>query len=167
MRKLFKFFPALSISLLPISAYAVCPVCVVAVGAGMGLSRKLGVDDTITGVWIGGLTLSIVMWNINWFKKKNIKFPGRNILTFLFYYVLIAVSLRWADLLGTGAKKFAGLDKVVAGVISGTLFFAFGNYYYEYLKNKNNGHAQFPFQKVVVPVTSLIFISIVFYILTK
>lgn len=34
-------------------AQAVCPVCTVAVGTGVGLSRWLGVDDTITGLWLG------------------------------------------------------------------------------------------------------------------
>ena len=36
-----------------IPAKAICPVCTVAVGAGIGLSRWLGIDDSITGLWIG------------------------------------------------------------------------------------------------------------------
>lgn len=32
-------------------ALAVCPICTVAVGAGVGLSRCLGIDDSITGLW--------------------------------------------------------------------------------------------------------------------
>ena len=39
-------------------ALALCPVCAIAVGAGIGVSRWLGVDDTITGVWVGGLIVS-------------------------------------------------------------------------------------------------------------
>ena len=81
----------LAFTLVPLSAYAICPVCIVAVGAGVELSRYFGVDDTITGIWIGGLTLSIAIWNIDWFRRKNIKFPARSLLTFLVYYVFIAL----------------------------------------------------------------------------
>ena len=52
-RKLFYFsLPAL-LALVALPAQAVCPVCIVAVGAGLGLSEYLGIDDTIAGVWIG------------------------------------------------------------------------------------------------------------------
>jgi len=33
--------------------FAVCPVCTVAAGAGVGLSRWLGIDDIIIGLWVG------------------------------------------------------------------------------------------------------------------
>jgi|GEM_PF-338927 len=168
IQKFILTFAPVSLALFfPFSASAVCPVCVVAVGAGVGLSRWLGIDDSITGIWIGGLTLSVVMWNLNWFQKKNIKFPAKNILTFLAYYILIFVSLRWSNFIGHPINKLWGVDKLVLGITVGTICFAIGNFYYSYLKNKNNGHAYFPFQKVVLPVTSLLIISLVFYIITK
>jgi hypothetical protein len=37
------------------TASAICPLCTIAVGAGVGLSRWIGVDDAVTGLWIGGL----------------------------------------------------------------------------------------------------------------
>jgi len=49
---------------------AVCPLCTVAVGAGVGLSRWLGIDDVITGLWIGGLIVSLIAWSENWLDKK-------------------------------------------------------------------------------------------------
>src|SRR3990172_4136169 len=60
------------------SALAVCPVCTVAVGAGLGISRALGIDDTVTSVWIGGLILSMSFWLIDWLKKKKTEFPISN-----------------------------------------------------------------------------------------
>ncbi|MBU2028952.1 hypothetical protein KJ761_03645, partial [Patescibacteria group bacterium] len=71
------------------SVQAICPVCTIAVGAGVGFTRYLGIDDTISGLWIGGLTVSIIMWTINWLNKKNIHFKGRKIITTLGYYLLI------------------------------------------------------------------------------
>ena len=54
-------------------AAAVCPVCTVAVGAGLESARLLGVDDVITGIWAGGLTLSLFFWTAGWLKKHNVK----------------------------------------------------------------------------------------------
>ena len=53
------------------NAQAVCPICVVAIGAGLGLSRWLGVDDLVSSVWIGAFLLTLVIWTIHWLKKKN------------------------------------------------------------------------------------------------
>jgi hypothetical protein len=33
----------------------VCPVCTIAVAGGVGLCRYLGIDDLISGSWIGAL----------------------------------------------------------------------------------------------------------------
>ena len=49
---------------------AVCPVCTVAVIGGLGLSRWLGIDDAITGIWIGGLIISLSLWFTDWLYKK-------------------------------------------------------------------------------------------------
>jgi len=58
-------------------AKAVCPVCTVAVGAGLGFSRYLGIDDTISGIWIGGLMVSISFWTIDWMKTKKWNYRSR------------------------------------------------------------------------------------------
>lgn len=149
------------------TSYAVCPVCVVAVGAGVGLSRWLGVDDTITGIWIGGLTLSIALWSVDWLKRKNIHFPGRKILIVIAYYVLIYVSLIWTNVIGHPLNKLWGHDKLLLGIIVGSIFFLFGNILYTTLKKRNNDHAYFPFQKVAMPVSALIIASIIFYFIIK
>ena len=40
---------------LPSAVYAHCPLCVAGAAAGITLTRWIGVDDLITGIWIGGL----------------------------------------------------------------------------------------------------------------
>jgi len=151
---------------------AVCPLCTVAVGAGVGLSRWLGIDDSITGLWIGGLTVSLITWTINWFDKKNIRFRGKGILTVLGYYAIIILSLYFAGLIGQGENSLfcwcsLHFDKLTLGIIVGSLGFWFGTNWYYYLKEKNQGRAYFPFQKVVMPISPLIILSIIFYFLTK
>ena len=150
-------------------ALAVCPVCTIAVAAGIGLSRWLGIDDSITGLWIGGLTVSMITWTLTWFDKKNIRFRTRTLVTVAGYYALIVVPLYFMGLLANPANALYGnwLDKLLIGIIVGSVGFWFGATWYFHLKEKNNGHAYFPFQKVVMPIAPLVLLSIVFYFLTK
>ena len=53
------------------SAKAVCPICTIAVCAGVGLSRWLGIDDMVTGLWLGGLFVLLSISTIAWLKRKN------------------------------------------------------------------------------------------------
>lgn len=151
------------------SALAVCPVCTVAVGAGVGLSRWLGIDDLITGLWIGGLVVSMIIWTESWFDKKNIKFRFRSTITFLGFCLLTFVPLYFTGLIANPANAIFStwLDKLLLGVIIGGLVFWLGVKWYALIKEKNDGHAQFPFQKVVMPISPLIILSVVFYFLVK
>jgi hypothetical protein len=153
-------------------ALAVCPICTIAVAAGVGLSRWLGIDDAITGLWIGGLIVSMITWTISWFNKKNIRFKGRGILTIFGYYVIIILPLYFYGFLGNPQNSLLcwcgwNFDKLTLGVIVGSISFWFGAEWYYFLKEKNNGRAYFPFQKVVLPISPLILLSIIFYFLTK
>lgn len=147
--------------------YAVCPVCVIAVGAGVGLSRWLKISDAITGLWIGGFIVAMIAWTIGWLDKKNIKFKGRKIITTLVYYAIIIIPLYYKGIIGSPANLFCGCDKLLFGIIVGSIVFLAGNIYYEYLKKKNNGHAYFPFQKVVMPVLPLVVLSLVFWVVVR
>ncbi|MCX6763391.1 MAG: hypothetical protein NTZ97_01490 [Candidatus Moranbacteria bacterium] len=148
-------------------AQAVCPVCTVAVGAGIGLSRWLGIDDVITGLWIGGLTVSMIMWTINWLNKKKWHFKGREIYSILGYYVIIVLPLYFMKSVWHPLNTLWGINKLLLGIILGSVFFFAGAVYYNYLKKKNDGHAYFPFQKVAMPILPLIILSLIFYFITK
>ena len=149
------------------SAQAVCPICTVAVGAGVGFSRYLGIDDTITGLWVGGLTVSMIMWTIDWLDRKRIYFKGRKIITTVLYYLLIVAPLYWIGIMGHPFNTMWGMDKLFLGIIFGSVTFFLGGVWYFQLKSKNNGHSFFPFQKVVMPISPLIILSFIFYFLTK
>ena len=149
-----------------ISANAICPICTVAVAGGVGLARWLGVDDTVTGIWIGGLMVSLIMWTINWFEKKNIRFWQRGLITTLLYHGLVVVPLIWIDVIGHPLNKIWGMDKLLFGIIAGSLVFLGAVYLYEFLKRKNNNSAHFPFEKVAFPVAALIIASGIMYFVT-
>lgn len=148
-------------------AKAVCPVCAVAVGVGVGFSRYLGIDDTVTGIWIGGLVLSISIWTIDWFERKKIQFAARAFITTLVYYALSVLPLYWMGIMGNSENTMLGIDKILLGVLVGSAAFLASVSWYEDMKKKNGGHAYFPFQKVAMPVGALVLFSILFYILTS
>ena len=166
-KKLVFALPAL---LIPGSAQAVCPLCVVAIGAGLGLSEYLGIDDNISGSWIGAMLIATAWWNINWFNKKKIwqkHWQIRNILTILAYYLLVVAPLFAQGLIGKSGRTLFGLDKLALGIALGTLVFIISEFWYNNIKKKNGGHAQFPFQKVVMPVMNLAILDLLFYLLVN
>jgi hypothetical protein len=168
MRKLLiTAFPILFLILLASPVLAVCPVCTIAVAAGVGLSRWLGIDDTITGLWIGGFTVSLIMWTLNWFEKKNYNFFGKRTITILGYYALIIIPLVWKDIIGHPLNKLWGIDKLLLGIILGSIIFWGGERFCCWLKKRNAGKAHFPFQKVAIPVIFLLIASLIFYFITK
>lgn len=166
-----KLIPVVWLSILALflarPALAVCPVCTIAVGAGVGLSRWLGIDDTITGLWVGGLTVSLIMWTINWLNKKNTRFKFRKIIIVIGYYALIVLPLYFTGIMGHFYNKLWGIDKLLIGIIVGSVLFAASGLWYYYLKNNHGGRAYFPFQKVVMTVAPLIIFSFIFYWVTK
>lgn len=171
MKKVILFFVSIfSLSLFfSKQALAVCPVCVVAVGAGLELSHYLGIDDSISGLWFGGLIVSIIFWTESWLDKKKIQIKGRLLITAVLYYALTLLPLYYYGIIDKPGQNdcFCGLDKLLFGIIFGSIFFYLGAKLYPYLKAKNNGKSYFPFQKVAMPIIPLIILSIIFYFLIK
>jgi len=164
---------ALAVSpFIALPAQAVCPVCVVAVGAGLGLSEYLGIDDTIAGLWIGGLLVALTVWTINWFNKKNWladKKPlrqVRDILTAILYYAMVIGPLAIKGIIGNPFNRFWGIDKLILGITVGSAGFLSATLWYNRIK-KRRGRAHFPFEKVAMPVGALAILSLIFYFLVR
>lgn len=146
---------------------AICPVCTVAVCAGVGLSRWLGIDDLISGVWIGGLIVSFIFWTIDWLDKKKVSFKSRWLVISAVFYALVIIPLYLKDIVGHPANTFLGMDKLLFGIAVGSLVFLLSVWFHAFLKTKNQGKSYFPYQKVAVPIAFLLIISLIFYFLTK
>jgi len=168
MKKYILLFSSLFFLFSAKTSLAVCPICTIAVGAGIGFSRWLGIDDVITGLWLGGLIVSLISWTLNWLQKKKINFAGKKIVTVLAYYILVFAPLYFfTDILGHAFNRLLGIDKILLGTALGSITFLLTTLWYEFLKRKNNNHAHFPFQKIAMPVGALLILSLVFFFITK
>ena len=149
------------------NVYAVCPVCTVAVGAGVGLSRWLGIDDTVTGLWVGGFLISSSLWLDSYLENKKIGFPIRTFILVLIFYLVTILPLYFTGIIGHPYNKIWGIDKLIVGISIGSALFLASIFLDKYLRAKNGGKVLFYYQRVILPVALLILGSGVFYFLTK
>lgn len=146
---------------------AVCPICTVAVGAGLGISRWLGIDDTVTGVWIGGLILSSGLWLADWIEKKGWKIAHKEVFSIGLFFLLIIPPLYWSKMIGLAGNTLLGIDKVVLGTVVGSTIFLFGVWLDKWLRTTNANKVYVYYQKVIIPVFLLSVTSYVLYIITN
>src|SRR3989338_909992 len=57
------------VAALPVAAH--CPLCAAATAGGVAATRLLGVDDAVTGTFVGGFVVSTGLWFSNWLRKKK------------------------------------------------------------------------------------------------
>lgn len=151
--------------LLTTAAHAVCPVCTVAVGAGLGLTRYFGVDDTVSGVWVGGIVLSSSLWLADWLHKKGlkIKLTVLSVVTVAFMFAATLIPLSVSKVIGHPFNTIFGIDKLIFGITLGTIVFILA-VRMDKLVRKVKGHQLFVYQKVIFPVLSLLITSGLMYL---
>lgn len=154
----------------PSVAYAICPVCLAGVAAGVGLAEVLRIDDVITGAWLAGMGVSVYYWTVDFMNKRKWSFKFKNGDFFRNVIVaLVTASFVVAPIYYGGYITWhydhviAGIDKMILGPVAGTVFFVVAANLHYYLRRKNNAKAYFPFQKVVIPIGSLLLVTIIFY----
>ncbi|MCX6791479.1 MAG: hypothetical protein NT149_00350 [Candidatus Gottesmanbacteria bacterium] len=166
MKKLIPLLSVLGLFAFPSPVHAVCPVCTVAVAAGLGVSRWIGIDDSVTGVWIGGLILSSGLWLADWIGKKGWRIPHKEITSILLMLLFVIPPLYWSHMIGLAGNTLWGIDKVLIGTIVGALVFVLGVGIDKWLRTMNEGKIYIYYQKVIVPVFLLTISSFVLYLLT-
>ena len=161
MRKIFALF-IVHCSLFIVSvAHAVCPVCTVAVGAGLEGARLLGVDDVITGVWSGGFTLLLFFWTVKFLKRRNVDGALWYVAAFALWVGLIAL-LYLTPKLTFGANTLWGIDRFMLGAITGAMALYAAERWNHGSIRANGGKSRFKFQKVIVPFGALLTLSALF-----
>lgn len=166
--------PAKSFAFVPL----ICDLCTVGVVAGLAVSRYLGVDDSVVGVWVGAVVVALIAMTNAYLEKKNIRFKFRDTVIALSYVGFTGASLFWAGVVGLPRNVFKlpqalsdfvpaiVTDKILVSSVIGGLVLVGASKFYQFLKVKNGGKAHFPFEKVFIPLASLAATSIVFYFVT-
>jgi len=144
-----------------------CAVCTAAIIGGLGLSRWLHVDDTVSGVWIGALLVTIIYYTISFLREQKFNFFGRDFIVSLIFYALVFIPLYTGKIIGHPLNRIWGVDKFIVGAFSGSIIFILAVMLYATLKKRNGGHAHFPMEKVTIPVVALLATSYIFYLITK
>lgn len=144
-----------------------CPVCTVTVVAGLGISRLLGIDDSIISLWIGAFILSFSFITMDWMKKKwpKLKFDRFTLPFIALMYLLVLVPLKIDGSIGVTRNTIWGIDKIVFGIFTGSILFLLGIWADKKVR-KVRGNQLFKFQKVVFPVITLILASAAMYFIT-
>ena len=90
--------------------YAQCPVCIITVGGGLILAKKLGIDDLLVSIWLSGLNTAIAFWIASGIKKKNLNNP---VLWSLGFYVMTIGYLSYTKQINHPGNKFLDRKSVV------------------------------------------------------
>lgn len=147
-----------------IPAYAQCPVCIVTVGGGMLIAKKLGIDDLLVSIWISALNTAISFWLAPKLKLKLLKNPW--ILSFIMFGLTLFY-FYFTDQIGHVSNRVIGLDKIIFGQSVGLLAMFLGNFIYGFTKYKNNKRTLFPYAKVIFPLATVLIITFIFKLAFK
>ena len=145
--------------LLSTPVVAQCPVCIVTVGGGMFLAKRLGIDDFLVSLWISGLNVAISFWLAP--KIKNRFFGSPIVLSFLMYGLTLSYFI-FTQQTGLSTNTLLGLDKIIFGQTLGLFIWFLGIFIDRYSRKLNGGKILFPYQKVVFPLGILTLLTILF-----
>ena len=151
---------------LPSKVMAFCPLCMVATGAITGVLRYLGVDDTIVGFWLGAFTLSLIFMLNNFLIKRSKKIKFQLPLIFISSYFLLLSALYWSGLLNP-YNKILGINKIIFGIIIGSLLILAAPRIDRFLRKQNQGKMFVSHQKTIVALGLLIIFSFIFYLIIQ
>jgi len=140
-------------------ASAQCPVCIVTVGGGMLIAKKLGIDDLLVAIWISALNTVISYWAA---PKIKIKLLNNPIVLSVLMLLMTLAYFQFTDQLFVTGNTVLGIDKIIFGMLLGLFAIISGNYAYAYAKHRNHDKAIFPYSKVVFPFSFVLIITLIF-----
>lgn len=133
-----------------------CAVCTVAIAGSLTIATKLGVDECIVGLWAGAMLAMLGYWTIRFFDKRGWVFPFyKSILMATSVAMVGFIYVKDLNYYPNVILGFLYMDYFLFSSLLGAFLLIFGVNFYAWMKQKNGGHAHFPFEKVVVPIALL------------
>lgn len=156
----------LSLIVIMPSIMAHCPLCTAATIVGVGVTRSLGWDDSIVGVFVGAMIVSSALWLNNVLKKRNIggnaflRIGSITIATF----VLTILSFYYAGIFGpANTYRIFGMEKIIFGTISGSIVSFVAFFASNEIKRRNEGRVLFNYQTMILTFGALILNALIFW----
>ena len=162
--KLYHKIPMDFLNFLVPPVYAQCPVCVVTVGGGLIIAKKLGIDDLLMTIWLSGLNTAIAFWMVTKIKRKILNNPY---LWSIAFYLMSVFYLQVTHQTGTSKNVFWGVNKVIFGLTYGLIISIGAIFFDKFLRSRNKGKVFFPYQKVVIPLVLLAISTLIFLFLLR
>ena len=139
-----------------------CPLCVAGAGAGLSLSRVLGIDDSISGVWMAAFLGAMSFWINNSLKKKYI--PFQEFVIYVGIFATTLLSFYRFGLINEHNGLIGNLPKLTFGMlVGGVVFYAVDKV--NILIKKRKGKVLFPYQPIAFSLGSMLLLSMGIYIL--
>lgn len=128
-------------------------LCPALIGSSLALAKYFGVKNEVVGVLTGALLVVFGYWMIRFCEKRKWNFWMRNQILMLVSLASVAFVYK-TELVYTPRLHWNLLyiDSFLLAVLCGALAHIVGVHIYAWMKEKNGGHAHFPFEKVVVPI---------------
>jgi len=190
--KKFAFFSFLIASIIYTINFvkAHCPICTAAVGSGLVATRFLGVDDAISGLWIGAFIISTALWLDKLARKKFKPLPFQTLFIAILSLAATIIPFHYAGVLDiTTLGSFSlqgkaidlvnvnstascelpqnslifGIDRLLFGILLGFAIAWLVMFLSSKLIEKKG--LLFPFQTIVLTVLSLIITSLILWLL--
>ena len=108
--------PLIALAAVVPTAFAHCPLCTAAVGTGAIVSRFLGLDDTVFGLWVGALVVSSTIAATKRWKEV---IPHQRAMLSAMAIILTVYGLKLGGVLGDLRYMVFGVDKMVIGMVVG------------------------------------------------
>jgi len=159
--------PLLSlIAILP-GVMAMCPLCTAGTIIGVGVTRALGWDDSIVGIFVGAMIVSTALWVNNVMKKRNmgggnafLRVGSITVATF----VLTVLSFYYAGIFGpANTYRIFGMEKIIFGTISGAVVSFAAFFASNKIKMRNEGKTLFHYQSMAITFGALILNALIFW----
>ncbi len=154
----------------PVMAH--CPLCAAATAGGVAATRLLGVDDTVSGTFVGGFVASTALWFDIWLKKRR---SGKELMPYQSTIFVIAslaftiLTFYLAKLLGSPDPVYHmfGVDKLLVGTAVGTAVTVGAFALHKWIRKIRGGKSLIPFQGIVLTLLCLAITGAIFYFVTR
>ncbi|TAL47002.1 hypothetical protein EPN87_03905 [archaeon] len=141
------------------SALAHCPLCTAATAAAIAFTRWYGLDDSIMGVFVGGMIIATGLWANNMLKRFNKGkeyLPLQSVILVILSAIFTIIPFYYAGLVGPlNPFRIFGIDRILFGAIIGIAVYFLSFRLHGIIRTSNKNRNYFPYQSIALLISLL------------